>query len=112
MLTLALMFFTGLSGCDLLNPDVAAYCEEAMDCLDGNDEDLKSCKAQVRHEKERARIYDCSDDHDDWVECLFDDSDCEDYEGTDYWTDEDKCDDDWEDYIECLDDESKVIDLD
>ena len=112
MFTVIFVFLTSFTGCALLNPNVTEYCDEAMDCLDGNDEDLKACRAQIRHEQETSRIYKCSEDYDSYFDCLLDDSDCEEYEGTDYWTDEGKCDDDWEDYIECLDDESKVIDLD
>ena len=104
-LLLAVLF----SGCGFFSPGFAEYCEDKIDCLDGNDEDERACQVEIDSDRKVARAYDCESDYTDYMDCLKEDADCETLGGVDIWTDGGECADDAEDYFDCLADESDII---
>ena len=98
-----------LSGCGFLSSGFTEYCEDYVDCMDGNDEDARACQVQIDSDRKVARAYDCESDYSDYMDCMKEDADCESSGGYDYWTDQGECADDYEDYIDCLEDESDIL---
>ena len=84
-------------GCGTLFSGFKEYCQEAVDCLDGNNEDEKACMVHIDNEKRLARVYGCQDYHTDYLVCMKDNAGCEDYYGQDYWTDGGDCNDEYAD---------------
>jgi hypothetical protein len=82
------------------------YCEQAVDCLDGNDLDIDACEASLGGYSDTASAYECSDDFDAYFECLNDRSSCKSTNGTDYWTDDGDCNDESDDLAHCMSDAS------
>jgi hypothetical protein len=85
------------------------YCEEYTDCVDGNDMDRKACLQTISNEKKLAKIYDCSDDFQDYMECMMDDATCDNVGRYDYWTDRGDCRDDASDLVECISEASDYL---
>jgi hypothetical protein len=101
-------FFTAvvLMGCGTLFSGFKEYCADAVDCLDGNEDDEQACLVDIDNTRRIARVYGCEDDYMDYMECMKEDADCESYGRYDYWTAEGDCEDEQEDYLDCLSDES------
>ena len=85
------------SGCD----DFSAYCEEYVDCIDGNDADVEACEINTGAAADRASLYGCSDYFDSYQACLQEESKCE---GSDNFTTEGRCDDESNEYSSCMSD--------
>ena len=98
-----------LSGCGFLFSGFTEYCEDYVDCMDGNDEDEQACQVQIDSDRKVARAYGCESDYADYMECMKEDADCESQGGFDYWTDGGNCTDEYEDYYDCLEDESDIL---
>ncbi len=82
--------------------DIREYCEAWRNCVGGNDEDEKACREQLRTQEDVADIYDCEDDFDTYLQCLINDSECDnDY----YYSD---CGDQYEDLDHCIDAASAI----
>jgi hypothetical protein len=86
-------FFTAvvLMGCGTLFSGFKEYCEDLVDCIDGNDDDEQACLVDIDKE------------------CMKEDADCESYGRYEYWTAEGDCNDEVEDYVDCLADESDIL---
>ena len=95
-----------LSGCGTLFSQFKEYCEERVDCLDGNSDDAEACILNIHNDRRVARVYGCEDDYMEYMTCMKEDADCESYGRYDYWTAEGDCEDDYEDYVDCMSDES------
>jgi hypothetical protein len=88
------------------------YCEEFVDCLDGNDADEAACVQTWSSERRLAAAYECSEDYAEYSACLLEEAECETNtpNGEDYWTHAaDKCVDASDDYIQCLRKASDII---
>ena len=106
---IALLIPLFLAGCGTLFSGYKEYCEERVDCVDGNEEDEQACVVGIENDRRFARVYGCEDDFTDYMECMKEDADCESYGRYDYWTAEGDCQDEYEDYVDCLSDESDII---
>jgi len=95
-----------LSGCGTLFSQFKEYCEDRVDCADGNSDDEDACMLNIHNDRRVARVYGCEDDYMDYMACMKEDADCESYGRYDYWTAEGACEDDFEDYVDCMSDES------
>ncbi len=96
-------------GCGNLFSGYGQYCEEYIDCLDGNLEDEKACVLEAQEAERVAKVYGCSDELNDYVDCMMEDARCESMGPVDYWTSDGDCDDDYADYLDCLADESDLL---
>jgi hypothetical protein len=95
-----------LLGCGTMFSGFKEYCEERVDCIDGNEDDEQACVVGIDNDRRMARVYGCEDDYMDFMECMKEDADCESSGRYDYWTAEGDCEDDYEDYVDCMSDES------
>jgi len=84
----------GLLACD----PYGAYCEEAMDCMGGNEQDVDACVVELEGREEHAALWDCDEYFDALFECLELEADCD----NDYYTPDDSCEDEQEDYEACM----------
>ena len=98
-----------VSGCGFLFPGFNEYCEDYVDCMDGNDEDVRACEVQIDADRKVARAYGCESDYTDYMDCMKDDADCQSQGNIDIWTDRGDCADEAEDYFDCLEDESDIL---
>jgi hypothetical protein len=57
-------------------PDLRSYCENRNDCIDGNDNDLKACKDDMRRLRDVADIYGCKDQFKNLLSCTADNGEC------------------------------------
>jgi hypothetical protein len=96
-------------GCGTLFSGFKEYCEDLVDCIDGNDDDEQACMVSIDNNRRIARVYGCEADYTDYMECMKEDADCESYGRYDYWSAEGDCEDDYEDYVDCLSDESDIL---
>ena len=105
------LFFAAciLAGCGTLLSGYTQYCEEYIDCLDGNKEDERACVIDFNESERIAKVYGCKDDFNDYMGCMKEEADCESMGRTDYWTADDDCEDEYEDYLDCLSDESDLL---
>jgi hypothetical protein len=99
-------------GCGTLFSGFKEYCEDLVDCIDGNEEDEQACMVSIDNNRRIARVYGCEADYMDYMACMKEDADCESYGRYDYWSAEGDCQDDYEDYVDCLADESDLIEED
>jgi hypothetical protein len=79
-----------------------AYCEEAMDCMGGNEADIEACKEDSEAEADRASLYGCSDEFDLLADCQEAESECEDAGDDGIYTSEDRCESESEDFGRCM----------
>lgn len=93
-------------GCGTMFSGFKEYCEERVDCMDGNSDDEEACMLNIHNDRRIARVYGCEDDYMEYMECMKEDADCESYGRYDYWTADGDCEDDYEDYVDCMSDES------
>lgn len=77
-----------------------AYCEEQMDCRDGNDADIEACIIEMERQEEIAYIYGCEDDWDEVYLCLEERSRCE---GNTYLPRGNDCVGETTDLLQCID---------
>ncbi len=99
-----------VAGCD-----IRKYCEARNECLGGNKEDERACREELRGMNEYAEAYDCEDQFDAYMECLAENSSCEEFEDyygdtEDYFTDDGECNDKAQSYYECVYDASGYMD--
>jgi hypothetical protein len=106
VMRVALSLAVLLLGCGTLFSGFKEYCEEAVDCADGNSDDEEACMLNIHNDRRVARVYGCEDDYMDYMECMKEDADCESSGRYDYWTADGDCADDYEDYVDCMSDES------
>ncbi len=109
MSRIGLGIVVGLVGCGSLLSGYNQYCEEYVDCLDGNDEDEQVCVLELQESERIAKVYGCKDDFADYMDCMKEEADCESAGSSDYWTAEDGCEDEHDDYMDCLLDESDLL---
>jgi len=76
-----------------------AYCEERMDCEDGNEMDVDACVAEIEEAEEHASLWDCDEYFDLLFECMEAESDCD---NDRYGVDGDNCESEAEDYSSCM----------
>jgi hypothetical protein len=53
-------------------------CDQTIQCIGGNDEDIDACVQQYEGNEDVASAYDCSDPFDKYIECVNDKIDCDD----------------------------------
>ena len=82
--------------------DVRKYCNEQMDCIDGNRKDVKGCIVSIQNSRRLARQYGCQSEYAEYVSCIKDEGEC----NGESWDHD--CFDELEDYWECLEDESDI----
>lgn len=87
--------FVAIPGCD----PYGAYCDEKMDCEDGNEMDVESCVVDLEEEEERASLWDCDEYFDIYFECLELESECE---SDHYIVDGNNCNSEAEDLDSCM----------
>jgi hypothetical protein len=106
VMRIALLIPVLLAGCGTLFSGFKEYCEESVDCADGNSDDEQACMLNIHNNRRVARVYGCEDDYMDFMECMKEDAACESYGQYEYWTADGDCEDDYEDYVDCMSDES------
>ena len=78
-----------------------AYCDEVVDCEDGNEADMEACVVANEAAEDRASLYGCTDEFEIFFECLEAEAKCEDDRYTLTGND---CDDESREYQSCLGD--------
>jgi hypothetical protein len=76
------------------------YCQDKMDCVNGNDADVDACVVQAESEQDRASLYGCSKWFNALRDCVETESDCD----NDVYTYKDYCQDEERDYGSCMSD--------
>ena len=87
-----------LAGAVVACDPYGAYCEEMMDCLDGNESDVEACVVEMEAAAEQASLWDCDEWFDELFACVEDESDCD----NDHYTPGDDCEDEQEDFSACM----------
>jgi len=82
--------------------DYSGYCEEAIDCEDGNEVDVEACVVDMEEREAEAALWDCDEYFDALYECRVDNSKCKDekYESKDS-DGKEKCQDELDDLSAC-----------
>lgn len=93
---LALVLASGVVGC---GSTYATYCEEAMDCMGGNDADIEACEISYEAQEDVAGVYDCDAEWEEFFTCIEEDSDCD----NDVYVADLDCLDALEDVNDCVD---------
>ena len=104
---IALVLPLFLTSCGFIFSEYGQYCEDYVDCIDGNEDDEKACQIQLDADKKEARVYGCDNDFEDYMECMKEDAECRSDGGYDYWSAGDECLDEADDYYDCIYDESE-----
>jgi hypothetical protein len=78
------------------------YCEEYVDCLDGNEADERACVAEISSSASVAGAYGCREQYDDYMSCQRENAVCRTEYGYDYWTDRGDCKDEASDLSTCV----------
>ena len=91
------------------SPDAQTYCEEYTDCADGNDKDYQVCLVELQNRRRVARTYGCIEEFEEYIDCLYDNSECDGDGSDEEWrVDTEDCEDDADDLMDCYDDESDL----
>jgi hypothetical protein len=53
-----------------------SFCQDAMDCINGNDADVEACEATLASEEDLAELEGCSDEFDEYFTCVNDEARC------------------------------------
>jgi hypothetical protein len=88
-----------ISGC---GSSFTEYCEEYVDCVDGNEADERACVAEISSVASIADAYECKEQYDDYMSCMREEAVCRTEDGYDYWTDRGDCDDEESDLSRCV----------
>jgi hypothetical protein len=73
------------------NGEVAVFCADQTDCLDGNRRDESVCIEESKGQRASFSAYGCSEEYDALWGCWYREFRCNGRDGTDYWTDTDNC---------------------
>lgn len=92
---LALMLVTA-TGC---GRSFDVYCEEQVDCLDGNTEDTDACIRREEAEEERASLFGCSEEYDEYQDCVEKEATCE---NDNFFVPANECEDEGRAYGNCV----------
>jgi len=76
-----------------------AYCEEQVDCLDGNTEDTNACIRREEATEDEASLYGCSEEYNTYQDCVEDESDCE---NDNFFVPPNECEDEAREYGNCI----------
>jgi hypothetical protein len=79
-----------------------AYCADAGDCANGNDEDIEACEIALEHDEEEADIWGCTEDWDDYFLCLEERSHCYSSGNHEFYGPEGECNSDAERLHDCI----------
>ncbi|MBI4705815.1 MAG: hypothetical protein HY744_32375 [Deltaproteobacteria bacterium] len=78
------------------------YCQDAEDCVGGNDADIDACVVDSNEQEDVASAYGCSEEFDALWECAEPDAHCD----KDKWIYSDKCESKYKSLTECEHDAS------
>jgi hypothetical protein len=81
------------------------YCEQAIDCSDGNELDVDACIATAEAESERASLYGCSEFFENYRTCLEEESKCE---AGNFYTPSNRCEKEQREFNSCMSDSLPV----
>ncbi|MEM1034344.1 MAG: hypothetical protein AAGN82_28670 [Myxococcota bacterium] len=98
------VLLAGSVGC-LGGRNFGDFCEERVDCQDGNDADREACEVENGAEEERASLFGCAAEFDLFAACAEEESSCE----NDVYTFEDDCEDEARDYSNCMSDGAPAV---
>ena len=91
------LMITSAGACD----NFGQFCEDFIDCIDGNEADVDACIEVQEAEEERASLYGCGEWFDNRQDCYNEEARCE---GQDTFTAENRCRDEERDYNSCMSD--------
>jgi len=91
---------TALFAC---NRSYSEYCEEMMDCQDGNDRDIAACEEAMSGTEDIVSILDCNEYWDAFMDCREEESSCRNDSYTTVDSDgDDRCEDEEDDFDACM----------
>src|SRR5689334_739339 len=75
------------------------YCQDQMDCLGGNEQDVEACEVSMEADEEIADVKGCADVFEEYFACHEEKDSCNDM---DQWTADTGCDKENEKLTRCL----------
>lgn len=100
------MLMAGLTAEACLSFDT--FCEERVDCEDGNEKDVEACIVSEEADLEVADLYGCTDEFELFAECREKDATCV---NDNYILENNDCDDERIEYQSCIGDDLPVSPL-
>lgn len=100
------ILFVTLIGC---SSSVGEYCEEYVDCLDGNETDEAACAQNMANERRLSQVYGCIEDYQEYSKCMLEEAECESMGGQDYWSPGEDCADETSDLLQCIEKASDIV---
>lgn len=76
-----------------------AYCDDRIDCLDGNTEDTNACIRGEEATEDQAALFGCQEEYDAYQDCIEDEATCE---NDTFFVPDNECQDEAREYNRCI----------